>query len=59
MLNCDQNYVPYYALCAALLNELTKKEGQRINYTKQLETQVKGMTFWFVLQKSHNFHRIE
>jgi len=43
MLNCDQNYVPYYALCAALLTELTKKEGQRINYTKQLETQVKGM----------------
>ena len=42
MLNCDQNYVPYYALCAALLTELTKKEGERINYTKQLETQVKG-----------------
>ena len=44
MLNCDQNYVPYYALCAALLTELTKKEGQRINYTKQLETQVKELT---------------
>ena len=51
MMNCDQNYVPYYALCAALLTELTKKEGQRINHTKELETQVQELSESLKIEK--------
>jgi len=51
MLNCDQNYVPYYALCAALLTELTKKEGERINHTKDLEIQVKELSEALKIEK--------
>jgi len=41
-MSSEQTYVPYFTLSCALLNALTKQEGKRIDYTKQLESKVEG-----------------